>query len=464
MAFLHSRGARALMLRCAASMLTFRKPPRIFLSHSAYEGVALRVLDMIADSLRCEGFDVLLDKDRLEPGAMWRSELDDWINDCDAAILLLSRKAAESTFVRYETTLLHARVRCESNIFTLIPVRFSDVTDDWLTENFDAVQLREIQQASLEVQATDDAGIDQAIAQFTSDGWQRVLDRLRPVLSRRNARHELEERLVNLLFDNCTDEVLRDIGQALPVAPVPPGARLDRCIMTARALIDFEGLALGRDRFEQFGRIVRRLVSKMRQEHTQQVVNIVVPFCWVHPDAAANLASIAAQQPSIVAWGRTWDLSEQMYLRRALGVRHVLTVAVSGAETWGHDLANGVAHIRRCLAAGLNLSLSATDEQINSQVKRRRQRRQLTCVLAPARSVDDELLGEFRRRWPDVVVFLHEPGLTRVAFADWNLGDIPFLEPELTSDAESDARSEWAMLMTEAGAAEDMIASGKAFS
>ena len=65
--------------------------------------------------------------DVLKGGDDWRGVLYSWIADCDAAVILIGRKAAESTWVKREVNYLLWR-RALGSTLTIIPVLLSDWT------------------------------------------------------------------------------------------------------------------------------------------------------------------------------------------------------------------------------------------------------------------------------------------------------------------------------------------------
>ena len=90
-------------------------------------------------------------------------------------------------------------------------------------------------------------------------------------------------------------------------------------------------------------------------------------------------------------------------------------------------------------------------------------RRKPIFLGLPAEEFDDELLRQVHLRWPSVISFLYSSGLTPAELTSLNLKGVPFLEPELTSDSETDARMGWADLMKTIGVDTESIDSGKAF-
>jgi hypothetical protein len=102
--------------------------PRIFISHSAHEKESAKFLTLLAKALRQAGFDVLVDRERLKPGAIWKDELYTWMGLSHAAIVLLSESAVrpDSVWVPRETSILMWRLRLDPN-FHVIPIRLESV-------------------------------------------------------------------------------------------------------------------------------------------------------------------------------------------------------------------------------------------------------------------------------------------------------------------------------------------------
>jgi hypothetical protein len=81
--------------------------PQIFINHSAKDSFAKQVRDGVAKKLsEMKGFDVLLDQDRINPGEAWRAKLYRWLGSCHGAVILFSRDALQSDWVRTETNIL----------------------------------------------------------------------------------------------------------------------------------------------------------------------------------------------------------------------------------------------------------------------------------------------------------------------------------------------------------------------
>src|SRR5262245_24855257 len=208
--------------------------PRVFISYSGTEAKKFR--DHLVARLEENGqFEVLLDEKAVQPGEPWRAVIDEWIWHCDAAVLLLSEAATLSDYVKYEATHLRQRWKSHSDSFIFLPVRFPEVTEESLVRRMGPIQLNEIQQI---VVTESTADTDQEVV-------QRILARLAPLIDRKAARHEFEQDLIDTFYYRClSDEALQDLGDELGVHRIAAGAKKDRSIVVARALLEF-GTELG---------------------------------------------------------------------------------------------------------------------------------------------------------------------------------------------------------------------------
>ncbi|WP_432837611.1 toll/interleukin-1 receptor domain-containing protein [Dactylosporangium sp. CA-092794] len=120
---------------------------RIFISHSANgDPFAAGVRDAVADKLRALGHTPLVDAELIHPGDRWRATLLGWLGSCDAAVVLITSRAADSDWVRAEATILGWRAWLNPAM-RVVPVLLdagaSSATLDGL--GLRPVQLRDIQ-------------------------------------------------------------------------------------------------------------------------------------------------------------------------------------------------------------------------------------------------------------------------------------------------------------------------------
>jgi TIR domain len=95
----------------------------LFLSHSTKDGTdAYADLQKLAASLTAD-FDVKFDKDEdaLPKGENWRPIINSWIENCDAAVVLVTPASVASEFCAYEWSILSYRRRYQQR-FLVIPL------------------------------------------------------------------------------------------------------------------------------------------------------------------------------------------------------------------------------------------------------------------------------------------------------------------------------------------------------
>lgn len=432
--------------------------PKVFISHSAKDPLARRLMDSLADALNATGkFDILLDKRALEPSDEWRAAIDEWILRCDAAVIILSKDAVESQYVLYETTLLRGRWKTRKD-FTLIPIRFADVTTEMLEDAMGPLQLGEIQHVLVSREAGDG---DAKVAEETT---RRVLELLKPLPDRFAGRHEFEDALTTILYHQvATDEGLEEINKQLLGGTMMAGAKRDKAVALARALLELDE-ARGVGRFVKIEPVMERMHNIISNVgFVRRVINIVTPFCWVDPETALNLLVIAAResQPRLVAWRRRWSLSEEMHLCRGYCSRGFKLVVVS--DSCSGQLKDDLEHVRRCLGERLCRDQDATEERIKTLINDLEAEGKPTFLVMPAKPVDGEFIKALQAQWRRVTFIFHDRGLTKEQMTAWGLGQAVFLEPLLDPKAEDTAFARWGALLELTGVDSDLIDQGRAF-
>ncbi len=123
--------------------------PRVFISHVNNDPAVEAIWKELRKRLAAGGFDVLIDREILKPGDLWRTEIYSWIGLCDAAVVLVSRQALEAparVWVARETACLIFRRALDPSL-RIIPVLLGDVSFADLESNdrFRDLQLSEVQ-------------------------------------------------------------------------------------------------------------------------------------------------------------------------------------------------------------------------------------------------------------------------------------------------------------------------------
>jgi TIR domain len=103
--------------------------PRLFFSHSTQKGSAERdSLMQLAAALETD-YEILLDRKTLKPGEYWRSTINTWLANCDAAIILVHSESVASAFCQYEWAVLSHRRSIQNN-FLIIPIYLGSIPKD----------------------------------------------------------------------------------------------------------------------------------------------------------------------------------------------------------------------------------------------------------------------------------------------------------------------------------------------
>lgn len=121
---------------------------RIFISHANSDEDGNHLLPILCRALEAKGLEVLVDRERLRPGAAWRTEIYTWLSICHGAVILLSDRALapESIWVPRETSLLMWRKALDPKL-AIIPVLGQNVDLSAVegSSKFSDLQLRELQ-------------------------------------------------------------------------------------------------------------------------------------------------------------------------------------------------------------------------------------------------------------------------------------------------------------------------------
>ncbi|HEX8704520.1 MAG TPA: toll/interleukin-1 receptor domain-containing protein, partial [Myxococcaceae bacterium] len=257
-------------------------------------------LDTLAAALTPE-FDVLLDRTRLKGGEEWPRELDGYMAECHAAVILLSRNALESAWVNKEVAILNWRRSLEPG-FLLLPVVMEGVSPQEVREHrrFAAMELRRWQ------------FVPQGSPAEVAD---RVLERCRSHAPRPNST-PLERLVVNLtgmLEDAKQAQLLaaaRDLG--IEVSEGKRRGHEEIANQLARRLAS-AGL-------EELHPLVRALAPVIGEAQTRRLIKYVKSL-WVNAEAAGKIPPVAENLDQRRAIGlngtKLYKFTADNYLDRA---------------------------------------------------------------------------------------------------------------------------------------------------
>ena len=249
--------------------------PAIFISHSAKEPASLALLDALEGALTALGFEVLLDRTRLQAGQLWRQEIHTWMSRCHGAVILFSKNAYDdSDWVLKEATILSWRLALDPQ-FTLVPVLFPPVEGPWLSKGrYEPLALGEVQ------------AIDSRIA---GDVVSRILARLTPLL-RACPQTPLDDVLFDIaaLLRGVAPAALQSIAVKLgKTIPWDPAA--DTADQFAREILHVD-LARVKD-------VMLELQPSIGIDAAVKIVEYVAPYC-IDPMIAAPVARVALRDPA----------------------------------------------------------------------------------------------------------------------------------------------------------------------
>ncbi len=118
---------------------------QVFISHSAKSAEHEQILDRLRKDLEKAGLDPWLDRERLKAGVIWNEAISEALITCHAAIILFSKMALESDFVKYEVSNLLNRKRSQKS-FGFFPVTIDGLQPDDIDKKFyGAIKLADVQ-------------------------------------------------------------------------------------------------------------------------------------------------------------------------------------------------------------------------------------------------------------------------------------------------------------------------------
>lgn len=299
---------------------------RIFISHANSDTASDHFLHLLCDRLREGGMDVLIDRERLQPGAVWRREIYTWLSVCHAAIVLLSRRALEedSIWVPRETSLLMWRKALDPKLM-VIPVLCEGVTleDVERDRRFHDLQIRELQTVSLDEADRSAMSVVSSLGRLAPDQrtpFDELVNFIAPLL----AGIEPEHLDVAATLTNSDLPGLRGIGD--------PGRRVAYAMLSC----DLETL---RPMFDY-------LFSRARSSARADLADVlaILGANWVDIEAAQWIAResasrLAGRHARALLLNASSLFAAEMYVQRASGrpphARWPLVpvTGVSGSET-----------------------------------------------------------------------------------------------------------------------------------
>jgi hypothetical protein len=166
----------------ASTEETFR--PLVYISHHALEDSAREVLNAIHLRLFEDGFDVLLDSTRLQPGSAWSEQMKSWLDLCHGVVMLFSESALTSPQVTKEFNDITQRCASDKDL-VVVPVLLPPVTRNDLRQRSYLMQQTDVIQArTSEAASSIAAKVSQALTPLLIDeeNWKPDVSPLPPLV------------------------------------------------------------------------------------------------------------------------------------------------------------------------------------------------------------------------------------------------------------------------------------------
>lgn len=275
--------------------------PLVFISHKVLDPVTEPILEQILRTLS-EHTEIKIDVISIPPGREWQDEIEKWLFECQAAILLLSPEAVRSFWVQFETNFLCLRRRLIDSNLTILPVPLGNVRMNELPPEFEISRI---------------SGIE-AVCSPDADGLVQVLvNQLRMVQELYGPQpplYELERDLVQLFNEvgqNLQTEIVLDAVTRMGLGRTALDTIRDKWRWLARKLFTID--------LDQLDEVMRVFPASVRERSGRKIVNTVAPFCWVDENAAACIPKVASKPESQRCLGinSMKVRTAEMYIRRA---------------------------------------------------------------------------------------------------------------------------------------------------
>lgn len=378
--------------------------PKVFISHSGNDGVVGELIAALVDKLRAD-YEPMVDMRNIPGGQEYRQLIDEMLRQCDSAVVIVSRAALDSPWVRNEAGRLRDRARGRA-AFARMPVYIEGTGPaDLRTREWDPTSLAEESPAG---------GGDMAVVAA------EVVRLLSPVRE-----HFLASGVERDMAGSLRRLHPETLGNAVaPLFPDPADAwtAADLALQSARRLLAADPPTVAK--------VLSRLILS-DVALTERVLDVVLPFTWVNRDAAAVISA------TVHAAGSVWINTARVQTARD----HVACASpefpfwdvLDVEETWDEENP-------RDLVAAFRAELAHADGQFTPAMAARLGERSGPDVLAVPCSVHDlEVRAAF-----DATEFATYAKVFMAGEVSW--GDVPaalidaleLVRPELDRDRERD--------------------------
>jgi hypothetical protein len=407
---------------------------RIFISHSTSNDDAdgCKRLDDVEAALAGpenarSGHEVLVDRKRLIAGTPWRPQLHEWMATCHAALVLLTPKALESSWVLTEATVLAHRAALDGK-FLLFPALLDGLTRDQVKgSRFSPLYLDAIQR----IRATQPTAIaDVVLGELARLG--------NPPATRYDGLvFALAQQLMTVARNNALEGICAKLTGTMIVWDTPDRRALGAARVVAEAIAtgvlgEYRSL---RDLMHEL------LLAGLQPVEARSILRLAGPR-WVDPEAAAPLAEVAArnaggqrdEQGRVMSWStaingkRLPTFTAEQYLRRAYLPDVPILLVIDGGES---DVRQDelISRLRNEVRKEPEL-VGASDEYVDDFLSNVDSP---YFVLLPPPFPDVELLETLQTRYPKLT-FIGQDSASRIAERSFAGRVVPLVPP--LSDAE----------------------------
>jgi hypothetical protein len=404
--------------------------PRIFISHSAREPDAGKVLDTLVETLEPD-FDVLCDKERLIGGQDWRDELFTWMHRAHSAVILFSASALESDWVRTEASVLTWRRTLDrGKSFRVIPVLLDPVTKKDLEEKkFSPMRL-----ATLQLVRTNDLA---QITQEVSEGLKHLLKDRPP----ETPLEKLERKVAHVLREIGEAELL-DAARAMD-ADVSQWDESSQYPMLLAAEMLRHGLPVAIN-------ALRVLDDFLGPDNTGTLIELIAPT-WVDLRAASVIPRTAMRDDAAprLLWVNGGDeypeFTASHFIRRACcrTPNTCWPVLPVPAESGEDDLGYYRHVIRESIKSKVVRVEGAKDSLVQSVLQKRERDKEPVFVVFYPPGPPPDVIAALRTEFPTITFFILTGNRPAGRVAEHLHGNIELLQPELGPDDEAEAYSEY---------------------
>jgi TIR domain len=398
---------------------------KVFISHSSKGAFASKVRDGVYQALQAKGFDVLLDRQRLEPGDQWRAKLHLWLATCDAAVILFSREAIGtkdkpgSDWVQKETTILTWR-HALNNQLLIVPALLGDVTREETSLGI----LRPLQLGDWQFARAATADESDVNAQAVIDAISARFDGLAALKA---STPELDQwmRRVATCLKKVETEDLEDAAAAMQIEAVDWKGAVDQQYATFACQLLFSPA-------NALLAALPLLANSMPADQLERFSELVTPV-WVSAEAAQSIVPPMREADDarrLVAINTQYPELAEHYLRRATYCkRGVYVVRATGVR--GEDPAMVLAAFEQAFRRVLNVP---SDRPISTLMKACSQQPEPWFALVGQGGLARDVLVKLRQ-YPKVTLVL----VSGREFPDplqLGLAALPTALPPLDADSE----------------------------